>query len=167
MAPLHRQEIHWSCHLSACVDRWLATLGLRGPTGPIRAERSSKPGEPTVSFGEGAAAPSHEDVRDYSRKLRALQAKATPKTSLLPTIESSDPELANALLRLALVETAANHRMVAAAYRKAGVTDYAHQHYQRALRLEPCDSAALRGSGAGLARLGTARSRLWGMPIAR
>jgi Flp pilus assembly protein TadD len=53
--------------------------------------------------------------------------------------------LANALLRLALFENAEHHRLVAAAYRNAGVTDYAHRHYQRALALEPCDSAAHEG----------------------
>ncbi len=98
--------------------------------------------------------------RTTTRKLRALQTKATAKTSLLPTIETSDPELASALLRLALIETAENHRMVAAAYRKAGVTDYAYRHYQRALRLEPCDSLRVRGAGADLARLGMPESAL-------
>jgi len=104
-----------------------------------------KPGEPGVSYGDEIAAPAHADVRDYTRKLRALQTKATVKTSLLPTIEKNNPELASALLRLALFENAEHHRMVAAAYRKVGVTDYAHRHYQRALRLDPCDGAAYEG----------------------
>jgi Flp pilus assembly protein TadD len=73
------------------------------------------------------------------------QTKTTPKSTLLPTLETRDPALASALLRLALAETAEHHRLVAAAYRRAGVTDYAHRHYQRALGLEPCDSLAFEG----------------------
>ena len=108
--------------------------------------RFVKPGEPAVRLGEDLPARSPQDVSDYTRKLRALQTKATSKSStLLPTIEGSDPALANALLRLALVESAENHRLVAAAYRQAGVTDYAHRHYQQALRLAPCDSVAYEG----------------------
>lgn len=119
--------------------------------------RFVKAGEPTVRLGDDVPAPSRQDLRDYTRKLRALQTKTTSKSStLLPTIEGRDPALASALLRLALVESAEHHRLVAAAYRKAGVTDYAHRHYQRALRLAPCDSAAYEG----LAQIW----RDWGMP---
>lgn len=118
--------------------------------------RFVKPGEPSVSFGEPLPAPSDKDLQSYSQKVRALQAKATPKASLLPTIESRDPALAKALLRLALSETAENHRKVATAYRKAGVSDHAFRHYQRAVRLEPCDAS----SHEGLAQLW----RGWGMP---
>ena len=90
------------------------------------------------------------------RKLRALQSKAAPKNSLLPTIESSNPELARALLLLAMHESAENHRLAASAYRKAGVLDFAYRHFQRAVVLEPCDGV----SYDGMARLW----RDWGMP---
>lgn len=118
--------------------------------------RFVKQGEPSVAFGEPLPAPSDKDLQSYSHKLRELQAKATPKASLLPTIESRDPALANALLRLGLNATAENHRKVAQAYRKAGVSDYAFRHYQRAVRLEPCDAS----SHEGLAQLW----RDWAMP---
>ncbi len=111
------------------------------------AQRFVKPGDPTADYGEGAAptAP-RQDLQEYSRKLRELQAKATPRApQLLPTIESRDPALAEALVRVALLPTAENHRLAAVAYRNAGVRDHAFRHYQRALRIEPCDSAAYEG----------------------
>lgn len=75
---------------------------------------------------------------------------------MLPTIESNDPMLRAALLQVAVAPTAANHRLVAAAYRRAGVGDYAFRHYQRALHFDSCDSAARQG----LAQVW----RDWGMP---
>lgn len=114
---------------------------------PGFAQRFVRPGEPTADYGEGAGptAPA-PDLQEYSRKLRELQAKATPRVpQLLPTIESRDPALAEALMRVALVPTGENHRLAAVAYRNVGVRDFAFRHYQRALRLEPCDSAAYEG----------------------
>jgi Flp pilus assembly protein TadD len=109
------------------------------------AQKFVKPGKPTVEIGSVAPGGSTDDLQHYARKLRELQAKATPKTNLLPTVESSDPSLRAALLQVAVMPSAANHRQVAAAYRRVGVEDYAFRHYQRALRLDSCDSAALQG----------------------
>lgn len=120
------------------------------------AQRFVKPGQPSVSLGQDIGRPSHQELQDYTRKIRALQTKTLSKSSLLPTIEGQDPVLGKALFRLAFSETAENHRLVAAAYRKAGVADYAYLHYQRAVRLEPCDSSAHEG----LAQIW----RDWGMP---
>ena len=53
-------------------------------------------------------------------------------------------------------ESAENHRLAAAAYHRAGVSDFAFRHYQRAVALEPCDAI----SYDGMARLW----RDWGMP---
>jgi Flp pilus assembly protein TadD len=118
--------------------------------------RFVKPGEPTVSFDEApVTGAKQEGLGDWARKLRALQSKATTKSSMLPTIESTDPSLKAALMRLAFDESPESHRLVAAAYRKAGVDDYAFRHLQRALKLDPCDSAAYEG----LARVW----RDWGM----
>jgi Flp pilus assembly protein TadD len=108
------------------------------------ADRFIKQGKPSVTLEPEHAVPVGE-LQTYMRKVRALQAKTTPKTSLLPTIEGQDRLLATALFRLSLMETAENHRLAAAAYRRAGVTDYAYVHYQQAIRLEPCDSAAYEG----------------------
>ena len=120
------------------------------------ASRFVKPGEPTASFDDVGAAQPTESLADWGRRLRHLQANARPKTSLLPTIESQNRDLAAALLRLSFEENAENHRLVAAAYRKVGVNDHAFRHYQRALKIDSCDS----GAHEGVARLW----RDWGRP---
>ena len=130
--------------VSGCAAR---TKGL--------ASRFVKPGEPTADYDDPNVAPK-PNLSEYVRKLRTLQSQAAPKNSFLPTIESSNPELARALLLLAMHESAENHRLAAAAYRKAGVLDFAYKHFQRAVTLEPCDGA----SYDGMARLW----RDWGMP---
>jgi Flp pilus assembly protein TadD len=110
------------------------------------AQRFVRPGQAEADSGGAAPAAPRPDLQEYARKLRELQARATPKTpNLLPTIESRDPALAAALLRVTLLPSAESHRLAAAAYRNAGIRDYAFRHYQRALRLEPCDSAAYEG----------------------
>jgi Flp pilus assembly protein TadD len=122
--------------------------------------RFVKAGEPSTSFDVPGEAPKidpkPEGLSAYVRQLRALQANARTTISLGSTIESHDPVLASALLKLKMLPTAANHRDVASAYITAGITDFAYRHYQQALRIQPCDSSALEG----LARLW----RQWGTP---
>ncbi|HVH29033.1 MAG TPA: tetratricopeptide repeat protein [Vicinamibacterales bacterium] len=120
-----------------------ATTGCTTKRGGLAA-RFVKPGEPAINLGDPIK-PSDRDLEHYTKQLRALQSKATTKSSLLPTIEGRDPVLAETLFRLKVFETAEGHRQVAAAYRDAGVTDYAFKHYQRALQLESCDSLAYEG----------------------
>ena len=131
-----------------------------GARGRSFSNRFVKPGEPSTSFdvpGEAPkGAPKPDGPSDYVRRVRALQANARTTISLGNVIESHDPALASALLKLKMLPTAANHREVARAYTTAGITDFAHRHYQQALRLEPCDSSAFEG----LARLW----RQWGAP---
>lgn len=107
--------------------------------------RFVKPGEPTVSFDLPAAAPRPDSPGEYARRLRTLQANARTNVTLGTTLESSDPALGTLLLNLSMAPTAQNHRRVAAAYRHAGVSDYAYRHLKRALQLEPCDSRAFEG----------------------
>jgi len=136
------------------VPRWLsvatvaALIAVSGCAARDKrlAARFVKPGEPTVSF-DAPDAPAHEPapLEEFMRKVRTLQAKATPKSSLLPTIETGNPQLAKALLLLAMHEDSQTHRLVAAEYRNAGVLDYAFRHYQRAVVLDPCDAAAFDG----------------------
>jgi tetratricopeptide (TPR) repeat protein len=120
------------------------------------ADRFVKPGEPSLTFDAGETAPPPESLADWGRRLRTLQANARPKSSMLPTLESQNADLAAALTSLALHDSAENHRRVAAAYWNVGVTDYAFRHYQRALKIEPCDSSSYEN----LARLW----RDWGRP---
>jgi tetratricopeptide (TPR) repeat protein len=120
------------------------------------AQRFIKPGTPSVKMDAPAPRPVADTMHDYVRKVGALQAKAHPTSSLLPTLESTDPLLSKALLLLAMDDTPARHITVADAYRRAGVTDYAFRHYQRATVLEPCSA----GGYDGMARLW----RDWGRP---
>jgi Flp pilus assembly protein TadD len=149
---------------------WTAALGVTLLTfasgcaahGPSWSARFVKPGEPTATFDDPAAAPTApkppkpDSLSDYARRLRTIQANARTTISLGNMIESHDPVLASALLKLKMLPSAANHREVARAYTNAGVTDFAFRHYLQALRLEPCDSRAFEG----LARLW----RQWGTP---
>jgi Flp pilus assembly protein TadD len=121
--------------------------------------RFVKAGEPSTSFDAPGAAPridpKPESLSAYVRQLRTLQSNARTTISLGNTIESHDPALAGALLKLKMLPTSANHREVARAYVNAGITDFAYRHYQAALRIQPCDSSAFEG----LARLW----RQWGV----
>ena len=114
-----------------------------------------KPGTPSVTL-DAPARPPGQALHEFMQKVRTLQSKAVTKSSLLPTLETQNPQLAKALLALAMNESATQHRAVAVAYRNAGITDYAFRHYQRAVSLDPCDAAAYDG----LARLW----RDWGRP---
>jgi tetratricopeptide (TPR) repeat protein len=119
-------------------------------------QRFIKAGTPSVVIKGDAPRPVEDTIRDYVRKVRDLQARARPQSSLLPTLESTDPVLSKALLALAVDGSADRHVMVADAYRNAGVTDYAFRHYLRATTLEPCSAAGYDG----MARLW----RDWGRP---
>jgi len=123
----------------------LASSGCAAKHGGL-SDSFVNPGEPAVRVWDAVPGPSPPELRDHARQLRAPHTQAAPKPSTqLPTIEGRDPALAGALVRLALVESAENHRLVADAYRNAHVTDHAHQHYQEALRLASCDGAAYEG----------------------
>ena len=144
---------------AACAGAVVALVAASGCAvrGPKFASRFVTPGEPSVTYDDPAApkpAPA-PPLSDYVRKIRALQSVAKPKSSFLPTIESTDPGLSQALLFLAMRPGAEAHRQVAVAYRRAGVLDYAFRHFQRAAALSTCDAPSFDG----MARLW----RDWGM----
>jgi Flp pilus assembly protein TadD len=120
------------------------------------SSRFVKPGEPATSFDVQPVKPKDDGLGDYARRVRTLQANARTNVTLGTTLESRDPRLASAILRLAMDPSARSHRLLAEAYRQAGVTDYEYKHWRLALVREPCDSTALEG----LARLW----RDWGSP---
>ena len=89
------------------------------------------------------------------------QAGATPNETpmhglLSQTIESTDSQLAGALLASAILPSAAAYRRVAREYRRVGVLDQAHEYFGRAVTLEPTDAASYEA----LARIW----RDWGTP---
>ena len=140
-----------------CVGLVLAAAGCSARPGGL-STRFVKPGEPTADYDDGSAKAPAPSLQETTRKIRELQQRATPKqkTTLLPTLESQNQELAAALMRVTLLPSAESHRLAAAAYLDAGVADFAFRHYQRALSMSPCDSASFEG----LARIW----RNWGRP---
>ena len=100
----------------------------------------------------GASTPSG---RDTSTSTRESSGRCSPRPRRKPAScrpsNRSDPVLAAALLPLAVHETADESSLVAAAYRNAGVLDYAYRHYQRALEAravrQRCTTRAWRGCG--------------------
>jgi len=62
-----------------------------------------------------------------------------PKTSDLPSIETTDPQLAAALEALGRSPSADAHRRVGAAYRRVHVYDQAYRHLSQAVALAPDD----------------------------
>lgn len=88
-------------------------------------------------------------VSGCSLHARPTQPAAAAKT-FGSTVESHDPALAAALLRLALLPTPAHHRAVADEYRRLRIMDAAFDHLNAATRLDPRDAAAY-----------DARARIW------
>lgn len=61
------------------------------------------------------------------------------------TLESWDPRLGAAHMRLLVSPTAESHRQVALEYRRLGVLDQALDHFESALEVDPHDAAAFDG----------------------
>lgn len=142
--PVSVRHLFKSC-VAVAAALALSGCAARGGGGGLAA-RFVTPGEPEIQYGPDPAEAPKVDLQAYARKLRELQTKAAPRTpALLPTIETRDPAIAAALLRVAMLPGAESHRLAAVAYRQAGVMDYAFRHYQRALGYEDCDSAAYEG----------------------
>jgi Flp pilus assembly protein TadD len=109
------------------------------------AQKFVTEGQPKVDLG-GPVPMKGAIVEDYVRKLRHLAANARPRSSsLLPTIESRDPELSRALLAETLSPTAANHVAAGEAYFRLKIRDAAHKHFLRALQVDPTNGAAFDG----------------------
>lgn len=91
-------------------------------------------------------------------KIRHLSqhARPVPKHVSGPTIESTDPRLAAALLALAAVPSGPSHCRVAQEYVRLGILDAAYDHYRRATRVDPRNADAY----SGLARIW----RDWNLP---
>jgi tetratricopeptide (TPR) repeat protein len=111
-----------------------------------------KPGKPLVEIGKPLKMPRGSGA---SRRLIA-DLRPASSANLLPTVETSDPTLAAALLQLSISATPGAHRIVAERYRELGILDMAHDHFLRASQLDRSDAAAYEG----LARIW----RDWGFP---
>lgn len=81
---------------------------------------------------------------------RASVLPQTAKSFAGQTLESSDPQLKAALLKLRFFPSAAQHRAAASEYRRLGVLDTAFDHLTAAIRMDRKDAAAY-----------DARARIW------
>jgi tetratricopeptide (TPR) repeat protein len=125
------------------------------------ARAGSRAAQPIAGRGEPAAErkpaqAASGSMEQYVAKIRNLSARARPASHVLPTLESSDRRLAEALRLAATSPAAESLRHVGDEYRRLGVIDVAFRYYNDALRADPTDAAAYDG----LARIW----RDWGLP---
>jgi Flp pilus assembly protein TadD len=97
-----------------------------------------------------------ESLQRFIARVRRLAAEARPTRAMQPSVEQFDPVLRQALAELGLAPTAANHRRVAARYRRLGVHDQAYDHLAEAVKIAPRDAAAWDDLARAL--------RDWGFP---
>jgi tetratricopeptide (TPR) repeat protein len=96
-------------------------------------------------------------LQEYMAKVRHLSASARPAQSTTAVVlESRDTELAAALAVARTSPTPESYRRAGELYRERGVLDAAYRYFNRAIKLDPHDPAALEG----LARVW----RDWGLP---
>jgi Flp pilus assembly protein TadD len=104
-----------------------------------------------ASTSHTSVASNSSSLESYIRRVRALSAESSRKaTPSVPTVESWNPRLSAALLRLAFQPTSEQHRNVALEYRRLNILDRAYAHLDEAIRLQPDDAAAF-----------DARARIW------
>lgn len=89
-------------------------------------------------------------------KGKSINNVASRSTGLMSAVESTNPELRDALFRVMLSPTAGHHMQVASAYRKIGIFDNAYDYLARSLTVNGSDPAV----HDALARLW----RDWGNP---
>ena len=144
-------------HLQS-VALLLGTLVLSGCAagqGGSLAGRFVRPGTPVMDYGGPRVAPS-ESLSDYMTMVRHLSARPARQGTFGATVESSDRQLAAALLFESLVPTAESHLRVAHEYRRLGLLDSAYARLNRALQKEP----RLAQAHEEMARIW----RDWGLP---
>jgi tetratricopeptide (TPR) repeat protein len=153
--PTNSRQRFWSFAIALTLFTFVSGCATRGRG---FQGRFVKRGDPSVSLDapKTEVKPKPVSLGEYARRLRTIQANARTTINIGNVLESRDPVLAAALLKLSMFPNAATHREVAQIYATAGITDFAYRHWQRALQLEPCDASAFEG----LARLW----RQWGAP---
>ena len=118
-----------------CVAAALVTAAcaVRGPVRQI---------EPRAPAPETAQQPPVEPVEKSKVNVVPFSIRTLPPRSNVQTIEAADPRLAAALLKLAFVQTAENHRAVADEYMRLGILDKADEFLSAAVEIDPHDAAA-------------------------
>jgi tetratricopeptide (TPR) repeat protein len=131
---------------------WIAASGCALHRQQAGSNPFVKPGKPPVEMGEPLK------IAKASRTAPRADSHPRPASSvnMVPTVETSDPALSSALLKLAIAPTAEAHRAVAEQYRELGILDMSYDHLLKATQLNRADAAAYEG----LARIW----RDWGFP---
>jgi len=133
---------------------WVVVSGCASGGRHTTANPFVKMGKPAMDVGGEAMKPPKAAKAKASTSSRPPALRAA--SNLLPTVESTDPVLQAALLRLAFALTPEAHRAVADRYRALGILDMSYEHYSRATRIDRTDAAAYEG----MARIW----RDWGFP---
>jgi tetratricopeptide (TPR) repeat protein len=136
----------------------LGTLVLSGCAtghGGSLAGRFVRPGTPAMDYG-GPKLAQIDSLSDHMTQVRHLSARPARQGTFGPTVESSDQQLAAALLIETIQPTAESHRRVAQEYRRLGLLDSAYKRLNRAVQKEPRNAAVHED----LARIW----RDWGLP---
>jgi tetratricopeptide (TPR) repeat protein len=110
-----------------------------------------KAGKPLMEIGKPLKIPKRSGAPGPIAEVRPASS-----AGVLPTVETSDPALAAALLTLSIAATPEAHLIVAERYRDLGILDIAHDHFLKASQLDSANAAAYEG----LARIW----RDWGFP---
>jgi tetratricopeptide (TPR) repeat protein len=131
------------------------TVALLSGCGVRMSRSAQQPAAASQAAGaQPAAAP--ESLSEHMQKVRHLSARPLTRQEAVETLETRDPVVAAELLLVSSEPTAERFRSLAEKYRERGVLDAAYRHFNRALALNPRDSAAYEG----LARVW----RDWGLP---
>src|SRR5262245_59899541 len=94
---------------------------------PSLNDRLVRDGQPKIKIDTPEAPKASLD--EYIGKVRELSARARPAPKpLSPTVESTNPDIAAALAKVAVAPTPENHREAAEAYRRLGLLDRAYGH---------------------------------------
>jgi Flp pilus assembly protein TadD len=99
------------------------------------SDRFVRPGTPAVDLGGPPLVASGPAKAANPLQNKSINYVSSRSSMSLSAVESANPELRDAMLRLMLAPTADHHLQVARAYRKIGIFDTAHDYLARSLTL--------------------------------
>jgi len=103
------------------------------------ADRFVRPGTPAVDLGGPRPLASRPAKAANPLENRSITRVPSRLSSSMSAVESTNPELRDAMWRLKLLPSAAHHLQVARAYRRLGIFDTAHDYLARSLTLNGPD----------------------------
>jgi Flp pilus assembly protein TadD len=113
--------------------------GCASGGGITLADRFVRPGTPAVDLGGPRPLASASAKAAHPLANRSVSNVPSRLSGSMSAVESTNPALRDAMLRLMLAPTAAHHLQVARAYRRLGIFDTAHDYLARSLTLNGPD----------------------------